>query len=396
MASAEQWLLPDGIEELYPQQARVIEAIRRDLLTLYERWGYELVFPPLVEYLESLHTGMGRDLALQTMTMTDQLTGRLMGLRADITPQVARIDAHGLKREGPVRLCYAGTVLHATPNLSGSRALIQIGVELFGHQSSDSDIEVIELMLRTLYTAGCQSLTLDLGHVAIYEQLLTNSTLTSELKNRLLAIYARKAMTELELFLTEFVHDEKLKNQLYQLPLLAGDASCLDKARALFKELPEILSAISELEHISQHIQQIFPSLSIYYDLSELRGYHYHTGIVFAAYTPGQGQAIAKGGRYDDVGEKFGRARPATGFSTDLKTLANLGSYHQYSQVMRIFAPAQDDAALRKTISSLREQGYIVIQELRAQQQDAASMACSHHLVKQNKDWVVSKIESKV
>lgn len=392
MATAEQWLLPDGIEELYPAQARVIESLRRDLLTLYERWGYELVFPPLVEYLESLHTGMGRDLALQTMTITDQLTGRLMGLRADITPQVARIDAHGLKREGPVRLCYAGTVLHATPNLSGARALIQIGVELFGHQSSDSDIEVIELMLHTLYAASCQDLTLDLGHVAIYQQLLANSSLSAELKSRLLAIYSRKAMTELEHFLAEFVQDEKLKKQLYQLPLLAGDATCLNKARALFKDRTDILDAINELEQISQHIQQVFPSLSIYFDLSELRGYHYHTGVVFAAYTPGHGQAIAKGGRYDDVGEKFGRARPATGFSTDLRTLAALGTY-QTPQALRILAPAQAEPRLRDHISRLRAQGNIVIHQLNGQQQNAKDLGCEYQLVFQNNDWLVQKIE---
>lgn len=391
MATAEQWLLPDGIEELYPQQARVIESLRRELLSLYECWGYELVFPPLVEYLESLHTGMGRDLALQTLTITDQLTGRLMGFRADITPQVARIDAHGLKRQGPVRLCYAGSVLHATPNLSGSRALIQVGVELFGHDKSDSDVEVIELMLRTLYTADCQSLTLDLGNVAICQQLLASTSLSTEQRSQLFAIYERKAIAELDLFLETHIHEPKLKNQLRQLPLLAGDARCLQQARTLFADNPGILTAVNELEEIAQRILDTFPQLPIYYDLSELRGYHYHTGVVFAAYTPAYGQAIAKGGRYDDVGEKFGRARPATGFSTDIKTLALLGNY-QTTLPAKIFAPAGSDSVLRLKIASLRNQGEIVIQELAGQQQSAKESGCDRQLILKNNEWVLVKI----
>ncbi|MBL4606430.1 MAG: ATP phosphoribosyltransferase regulatory subunit [Pseudomonadales bacterium] len=392
MATADQWLLPDGIEELYPEQAAAIEALQRRLLDLYQSWGYELVQPPLLEYLESLNTGMGNDFKLQTLKVTDQLSGRQMGLRADITPQVARIDAHGLKRKGPTRLCYAGPVLHAKPNLSGSRALIQVGVELFGHANADSDAEVIELMLHTLQAAGCASITLDLGHVGICQSLLENSDLPEEQVSDLFDIYQRKAAVELGTFLESHIHDQELNTILRSLPKLAGDSSCLSEARKLLKAYPNAIKAVNALEEIAQQTKAAFPGINIYYDLSELRGYRYHTGVVFAAYIPSHGQAIAKGGRYDDVGEKFGRARPATGFSTDIKTLVNLTQY-QATPLNKIFAPSNTDPLLRDTINSLRNNGEVVIKSLQGQKEGAKECGCSSQLINRNGQWVQEDLE---
>ncbi|MBV1874381.1 MAG: ATP phosphoribosyltransferase regulatory subunit [Gammaproteobacteria bacterium] len=392
MATADQWLLPDGIEELYPAPAAAIENLRRELLSLYSSWGYELVIPPLVEYLESLHTSMGSDLALQTMTITDQITGRMMGVRADMTPQVARIDAHGLNRDGPVRLCYAGTVLHAKPKLSGSRSIIQVGVELFGHASTDSDIEVIELMLRTLQIADCDELTLDLGHIAIGQSLLAQLDLSVAQENQLFNIYQRKAKVELVQFLDTHVNDFLIREILLQLPTLSGGPESLSHAREILAAYPDALNAIDTLEEIAKRITGLFPSLSIYYDLSESRGYRYHTGVVFAAYIPGQGQAIAKGGRYDDVGEKFGRARPATGFSTDIKSLIQLSNCPP-EKTEKVFAPAGNDRQLREEINSLRAAGKIVVRELAGQKEGAKESGCNRQLVNRNGQWVVEKIK---
>jgi len=391
MATADQWLLPDGIEELYPKQATAIEALRRELLDLYQSWGYDLVLPPLLEYLESLNTGMGNDFKLQTLKVTDQLSGRQMGLRADITPQVARIDAHGLKNEGPTRLCYAGSVLHAKPNLSGSRSLIQVGVELFGHANTDSDTEVIELMLRTLRAAGCTSITLDLGHVGICQSLLEKSALPEEQISRLFDIYQRKATVELSDFLEAHVHNQELGNILQRLPKLSGSAECLEEARQLLSAYPEAITAVNELEVIAQQTKAAFPEINIYYDLSELRGYRYHTGVVFAAYTPSHGQAIAKGGRYDDVGEKFGRSRPATGFSTDIKTLVNLTQYRA-NPVSKIFAPSDTDPTLRDKINSLRSDGEVVIKSLLGQKEGANECGCNRQLANRNGQWVLEEL----
>jgi ATP phosphoribosyltransferase regulatory subunit len=391
MATADQWLLPDGIEELYPEQATAIEALRRELLDLYQSWGYELVLPPLLEYLESLNTGMGNDFKLQTLKVTDQLSGRQMGLRADITPQVARIDAHGLKREGPTRLCYAGSVLHAKPNLSGSRSLIQVGVELFGHANTDSDTEVIELMLRTLEVTGCTSITLDLGHVGICQSLLEKSELSEEQRARLFDIYQRKATVELNDFLETQVQSQEFSSILLNLSKLSGNAECLKEARQLLCAYPEAITAVNELEEIAQQTEAAFPGVNIYYDLSELRGYRYHTGVVFAAYTPSHGQAIAKGGRYDDVGEKFGRSRPATGFSTDIKTLVNLTQYRA-TPVSKIFAPADSDPALRSKINGLRSDGQVVIKGLLGQKEGAKECGCDHQLANRNGQWVLEEL----
>jgi len=392
MTNAKQWLLPDGVEELYPAESAKVESLRRQLLDMYSSWGYELVFPPLIEYLDSLQTGMGGDLKLQTFTLTDQLTGKLLGVRPDITPQVARIDAHGLKRNGPVRLCYAGTVLHAKPvGLGESRSLIQIGVELYGHKGTESDAEVIQLMLHTLGTAGCENFHLDLGHVGIYRGLIESASLSSEQEAGLFDIYQRKAKAELEDFVDTYISDESLQTMLLSLVDLAGDEQILKRARNILAKAPaSTLEALADLENIYQQIQKQFPDVPVYFDCSELRGYHYHTGVVFAAYLPEQGQAVAKGGRYDDVGEKFGRARPATGFSADLKSLIAFYQNNQLNDL--VFAPSETDDSLDKKISELRNQGQKVIQALPGQTESANEMGCAKQLISQNGTWEIRDV----
>lgn len=367
--------------------------MRRDVLDLYRSWGYEQVFPPLVEYLESLLTGAGNDLALQTFKLTDQITGRLMGIRADMTPQVARIDAHTLNREGVTRLCYAGHVLHARPeSLAASRCLIQIGAEIYGHAGIASDVEVIRLMLDTLRLSGCRDIHLDLGHVALYRTLAAAAGLDDTREWQLFDIFQRKAVPELEQFLALQVQDTALRDMLRALVSLAGEARVLDKARQQLAAAPvAVQNALADLEQIAGQLQQSHPDICLYFDLGELRGYHYHTGPVFSAYVPGLGQAIANGGRYDHIGEVFGRARPATGFSTDLASLIRRGV--EPVEPVRLFAPAVQDAGLQAAIQALRSAGQIVIQAL-DDAQTPQSLGCTRQLQQSAGGWIQTTISS--
>ncbi len=323
MVDTTPWLLPEGVEEILPPQAWALETLRRAVLDLYRANGYELVFPPLLEYRDSLLMGSNEDLAAQTFTLTDPLTGRLLGIRADMTPQVARIDAHRFNTHESTRLCYCGSVLRTKPQeLGGSRTLIQAGIELYGQADFASDIEVISLMLATLKTAGRQSIYLGLGHVGILDGLLALFPLTHTQQQRLLDIYERKAIPELSEFLAHEITDAVLKHCLYALAQLQGDVRILDAAQQqLASAPPAVLAAIDYLKKIADWFDQHHPEVTLYFDLSEFRGYHYHTGIVFAAYQAGVGRAIAQGGRYDRIGEALGHVRPAIGFSTDLTQL---------------------------------------------------------------------------
>ena len=362
MNKTDRWLLPEGIEEVLPEQAKRLEQLRRTLLDTYESWGYDLVMPPLIEYLESLLTGTGNDLDLQTFKLTDQLTGRLMGVRADMTPQVARIDAHQLNRETPTRLCYMGTVLHTrTDGFAGSRSPLQVGAELYGHAGIESDVEVISLMLETLAKSGVASPFVDLGHVGIYRELVKQAGLDKEQEATLFDSLQRKANTEIAESLKDWKLDSNIASAIAALTDLNGDESVLSEAKTVLKKAGKgVLSALDELTNIATLLKKRLPDVEVHYDLAELRGYNYHTGMVFAAYVAGRGQAVALGGRYDDIGEVFGRARPATGFSTDLKTLLSL-SGHKNNQVAAIYAPADNDAELQKEITMLRQQGEKVI-----------------------------------
>ena len=390
MNKTDRWLLPEGIEEVLPEQAKRLEQLRRTLLDTYESWGYDLVMPPLIEYLESLLTGTGNDLDLQTFKLTDQLTGRLMGVRADMTPQVARIDAHQLNRETPTRLCYMGTVLHTrTDGFAGSRSPLQVGAELYGHAGIESDVEVISLMLETLAKSGVASPFVDLGHVGIYRELVKQAGLDREQEATLFDSLQRKANTEIAEYLKDWKLDSKIASAIAALTDLNGDESVLSEAKTVLKKAGKgVLSALDELTNIAELLKKRLPDVEVHYDLAELRGYNYHTGMVFAAYVAGRGQAVALGGRYDDIGEVFGRARPATGFSTDLKTLLSL-SGHKNNQVAAIYAPADNDTELQKAITELRQQGERVICTLPGQTGSAKDMGCDRQLVKDGSNWKV-------
>ncbi|MDH5600853.1 MAG: ATP phosphoribosyltransferase regulatory subunit [Gammaproteobacteria bacterium] len=393
MNKTDRWLLPEGIEEVLPEQAQRLEQLRRQLLDTYESWGYDLVMPPFIEYLESLLTGTGNDLDLQTFKLTDQLTGRLMGVRADMTPQVARIDAHQLKKDTPTRLCYMGTVLHTrSDGFAGSRSPLQVGAELYGHAGIESDVEVITLMLETLALAGVDSPFIDLGHVGIYRELVKQAGLDKEQEATLFDSLQRKANTEITAYLKEWKLDKEIGNAISTLTRLNGDETILAEAKNVLKNAGKgVLSALDELTNIAASLKQRLPGIQIHYDLAELRGYHYHTGTVFAAYVAGRGQAIALGGRYDDIGEVFGRARPATGFSTDLKTLLSLLP-HKNNQLAAIFAPADNDAGLQQKITELRQQGEKVICALPGQKGGAKEMLCDRQLEKNASGWQVKDL----
>jgi len=384
------WLLPEGIEEALPDKAWQLELLRRQLLDLFDSWGYDLVMPPFIEYLESLLVATGNDLDLQTFKLTDQLTGRMMGVRADMTPQVARIDARHLDSTAPSRLCYLGTVLHTRPDgFAGSRSLLQVGAELYGHAGIESDVEVLSLMLDTLGQVGIEQPYLDLGHVGIYRALVAQAGLTRLQEEDLFDALQRKARPELTALLDSMALDDAVAEMLNALAELNGSTEVMAAARSAFRAASdELNAALENLDAIARLLQQQRPDLRLHYDLAELRGYNYHTGAVFAAYVPGHGQAIAQGGRYDGIGEAFGKSRPATGFSTDLRTLALLGGAVNRKQA-GILAPAGDDTELQNKIRSLRASGERVIVALPGQQGKARDMQCDRQLIKTEQGWIV-------
>ncbi|ERH53018.1 ATP phosphoribosyltransferase regulatory subunit [Pseudomonas sp. MDMC216] len=395
MATVDRWLLPDGIEEVLPPEAARIEAARRQVLDLFQRWGYEFVVTPHIEYLESLLTGAGQDLDLRTFKVTDPLSGRQMGFRADITPQVARIDAHTMRREGPSRLCYAGSVLHAQPRaLTTSRSPIQLGAELYGDASPASDIEVISLLVETLELAAVPDVHMDLGHVGIYRGLARAAGLSGEAEQQLFDALQRKAMDEIESLTAAL--PAGLGSMLRSLAELCGGREVLDLAQAVLVEAPDAVhAALDELVAIADALELRYPELPLYFDLGELRGYNYHTGVVFAAFVPGEGGAIAQGGRYDDTGAVFGRARPATGFSTDLKTLVTLGDMRVDETVSGVWAPDNHDLYLWQAIRRLRGEGERVVQALPGQSEaDAREAGCDRLLTLRDGRWQVAPLAS--
>jgi len=386
------WVLPEGIEELLPKDAHQIEMLRRRLLDLFSTWGYELVIPPFVEYTESLLTGIGSDLDLQTFKLIDQKSGRMMGIRADMTPQVARIDAHQLGREQPTRLCYMGTVLRTlVDDLSNKRSLMQIGAELYGHKDVASDAEVIRLMLAMLDKIQLEEIYLDIGHVGIFRGLAQQAGLNEQQETRLFDALQRKAAPEITELLDQAGIDKNGRAMLAELIWLNGGIEVLAKARDTLKSADaSVHKAVDNLEVIAKLLQKHNPQVELHFDLAELRGYNYHTGVVFAAYKPGVGQSIAHGGRYDHIGEVFGRARPATGFTADLRTLMEYSAAIGNS-VSAVFAPGNDDETLMNAINELREQGERVIVALPGQSDDAKAMGCDRKLEKQKSKWVVVK-----
>jgi ATP phosphoribosyltransferase regulatory subunit len=388
MSSVDRWQLPDGVEEVLPAQAAAVERLRRDLLDLYRSWGYQLVIPPLMEFTESLLIGLGADLDLLTFRMTDQLSGRMLGVRADITPQVARIDAHSLAEDGVTRLCYAGSTLHTRAKSPfASRSPIQLGAELYGDNSLAADVEVIRLMLATLDAAGMGEITLDLGHVGVYKAVLESADLTTEQEETVFDALQRKSLPDLQLALDGVNKDSAAL--ITGLLDLHGDEAVLAAARELFADSAQgALAAVDALQEVAADVRRQRPDMPIYFDLAELRGYHYHTGIVFAAYVPGHGQALANGGRYNDVGKVYGRARPATGFATDLKALMALLPAHEGAQPGAISMPDADDPALEAKANELRVAGEVVINCLSSN----PDSRCDREIVEQNGDWVVQPL----
>lgn len=395
MTSAKRWLLPDGVEEILPAEAYKLETLRRDLLDLYESWGYELVIPPMIEFLDSLLVGSSHDQDIHTFKITDQLSGRMMGIRADMTPQVARIDAHSMDRQGPVRLCYSDSVLHTKPRgIMTSRVPIRVGAELFGHAGSDCDIELISLMQETLRVAGIDEVYIVLGHVGIFRTLVQEAGLGFKIERALFQAVQRKAFDEIDELLFANVEDKSMCELLRRLTWLSGDESVLEEAQELFANAPESVRAeLQELVAITKAVKQRNPNIVLNFDLCELRGYEYHTGIVFAAYTPGYGRAVAKGGRYDDIGEAFGRARPASGFDTDLKVLAKLTG-KLLTRRAGILAPNQLDVALLETISALRAEGEVVITDLQEQENsNRHELACDRKLALVDGQWQIQPLK---
>lgn len=361
------WLLPEAVVQVLPPHARAIDLLGRAIMDLLWSWGYDAIDPPLIEYLESLLTGTGRHLDLETFKLTDQSTGRLMGVRADMTSQAARIDAQVLRGEGPRRLCYLGPVLHTRADgLGGSRCPLQVGAELFGDASTHSDLEIMSLMIETLGCAGITELHLDLGHVGIYRALVQDAGLDGQDERRLFDLIQRKTMPELREFLDAHSMSRERAGWLWALPDLNGPQDILPRARATLAGAGEgVERALEELGYLAECIARRYPELTVHLDLAELRGYDYHTGMVFAAFQAGRGQDLARGGRYDHVGEVFGRARPATGFSADVHVLYDVGRTHAKPSTAAIWAPAADrDSALETAVAALRRQGERVVRAL--------------------------------
>ncbi len=388
----ERWLLPAGIEEILPPRAQVMECLRRELLDLYASWGYEFVIPPFVDYLDSLLTGTGHDLDLKTFKFTDHLSGRMLGARADMTPQVARIDAHHLRSDVPTRLCYLGTVLHThADGFAGTRSPMQIGAEIYGHSGVESDVEILRLALLTLETAGIGDLYLDLGHVGIFRGLARQAGLDEQQELALFEALQRKAVPEIESLIDEYRLSDVPARMMLALATLDGKDALERAATELTAADPPVRTAIDHLRRVADETRNWLPEVPMHFDLAELRGYHYKTGVVFAAFVPGWGQEIARGGRYDDIGRVFGRSRPAVGFSTDLNSLLRLGTGidERYRRAPRVFAPWSSDPDLRQAIARLRREGRQVVTELPGQDKGARELGCTERLERTDTGWVL-------
>ena len=388
MPISETWLLPDGVADVLPEQAQVIETLRRDALDFLASRGYQLVYTPFIEYIESLSSlsESNQDLDLATFKVIDQLSGRLLGVRADMTPQVARIDAHVHQVQGVARYCYAGTVLHTKPQgFNTTRAPLQLGAELFGSDSIDADVEMIDVMLNLLKTTGYEEgIHLDVGHVGLFRSLVKHAGISKSIENQLSDLYQRKALPEL----AEFTADLNFGADFYTLGRYSSNVDALQanlSAEVLEDEAFKL--ALDALQTTCQAIQARWPQLDIGIDVVELRSYHYHTGLMYAVYAPNRAAPIAQGGRYDGIGEHFGRARPATGFSCDLYAL----SAGKYQTIEKVVAPKGTEQDLLKAIEATRAQGLSVIQLLGNDSLDSVPFA-THQLVNIAGEWKVEKI----
>ena len=383
------WLLPEDIADVLPAEARKVETLRRAILELYQSYGYELVAPPILEFLDSLLTGTGSDLNLQTFKLVDQLSGRTLGLRADMTPQVARIDAHLLNRKGVTRLCYAGSIAHArTPVGSSARGELQLGAEIYGCATWEADFEAISLLLQTLRVAGLKQVYLDLSHAGVLEGILDGQSIAKGDVEMLYSLVQTKDRPRLAAW-AKCLPSQSVEALMALTELNGSCAQVLLSARKILPKHKLIDEALSQLEKLSSATAALSSNLELSIDLADLRGYQYHSGVMFAAYIDKLPQPIARGGRYDHVGQAFGRSRPATGFSLDLLTLANLAPTAQRKSA--IVAPWIDDALLSSQITKLRQAGEVVIQAMNGDAVETAEYLCDRELVKQGSSWEVQK-----
>ncbi|MBV8617250.1 MAG: ATP phosphoribosyltransferase regulatory subunit [Curvibacter sp.] len=379
------WVLPDHIADVLPSEARHIEELRRALLDTARSYGYELVMPPMLEHLESLLTGTGEALGLQTFKLVDQLSGRTLGLRADTTPQVARIDAHLLNRQGVTRLCYCGPVLHTRPaSPHATREPLQFGAEIYGHGGVEADLETLMLALDCLAAAHAEGVSVDLGDAQILESLLEGLHLEPARQQALHEALAAKDVSGLRQICQSLPQD--VREPLLALPALYGDASVLDDAARLFQGRPTALAALQRLRWLAAQLSGV----GVTFDLADMRGYAYYSGARFAMFVPGASDAIVRGGRYDAVGAIFGRTRPAVGFSLDLREL--VGVVAQRSLKAAIRAPWGLDASLREAIAALRRQGETVVCVLPGHESEVDEFHCDRQLLNSAGQWVVQSL----
>lgn len=384
MSSA--WLLPEHIADVLPSQARRIEELRRDMLDMARSYGCELVMPPLLEHLDSLLSGTGRELDLKTFKLVDQLSGRSLGLRADTTPQVARIDAHLLNRAGVTRLCYCGPVLHTRPDgLHATREPLQFGVEIYGHAGLEADLEVQELALDALRRAGVNDIAIDLGDARLVQGVLGELRLGAEALGAIVGALASKDPVALAAASTELPADAAAG--LQALLGLYGGIEVLALARERLPRNAVVNAALDDLQWLASHLQQVHPEVALGFDLADLRGYAYYSGVRFAIYAAGSSDAVLRGGRYDEVGAVFGRRRPAVGFSLDLKALVQLSPATPLRAAVR--APWGEDAGLRAAIRRLREQGETVVCVLPGHEHEGDEFDCDRELVSVESQWVL-------
>ena len=381
------WLLPENIADILPSEARKIEDLRRILLDRFQAYGYELVMPPMLEYLDSLLTGSGQDLNLKTFKLVDQISGRTLGLRADMTPQVARIDAHLLNRQGVTRLCYAGSILHTRAAAgSSSREQLQLGAEIYGHAGWEADLEIQALLNDVLNLSQVGEITLDMSHAGLLTAILGDFSPKSESLDALYSALQTKDLPGLNLVLQEW--PSEVKSAVLALANLSGSPKkVLEQARQNLPKTAAVKAALDELERLCSAVADLPNSPQLNLDLSDLKGYQYHSGVMFAAYVEGLPVAIARGGRYDMVGKAFGRSRPATGFSLDIMTLARISK--KDSRKTAILAPWSNDSTLSQEIAQLRSQGQVVIQLLPGHEQDGDEFHCDRELVNQKGAWVI-------
>ena len=387
MSDTTRWLLPTGIDELLPEQARRVEHCRRRLLDICAGWGYEYVVPPLVEFSDSLLVGLGADLDELTCKFADRETGKTLAVRADITPQVARIDAHSLGRANVTRLSYAGSTLKSVANsIPADRSPVQMGAEIFGSADIAADVEVVDLLLSLVTQNGLSDVTFDIGHVAFCDLVLNATGLDSEQRETVLSLLARKATSELDRFLMK-LSDQSERDQVQLLASMHGGRDVIARAREGFADVSGVGALMDDLEAVLASCDRN-GNVNVYIDLTEAHGYRYHSGVVFALYARELGAPIAKGGRYDGVGEAFGRSRPATGFAIDLKAWSMLAEMPEVASTF-VSSPALDCMELLTAESELRAAGTVVIKALG----ESIDPRCTQQLVRIEDKWLLKPVE---